>query len=173
MSKPALYHEIDRDCKASEVKRIRMHDLCHFHVSLIIEMGFSVVATADHVGHESTDIAFRVSPEEAGLIDAQVAMSGLTKQDYVTKRLLARDVVVVPSSRVQRALRREAVRIYRELRRIRDAGDIGPELQARIDIFARTFEALGAEDPGRSDVEEEDAAIARMSRGGANEGGFD
>lgn len=100
-------------------------------------------------------------------------MSGLTKQDYITKRLLARDVVVVPSSRVQRALQREAVRIYCELRRIRDAGDIGPELQARIDIFARTFEALGAEDPGRSDVEEEDAAIARMSRGGANEGGFD
>ena len=121
----------------------------------------------------SKTVAFRVSPEEAGLIDAQVAMSGLTKQDYITKRLLARDVVVVPSSRVQRALQREAGRSYCELRRIRDAGDIGPELQARIDIFARTFEALGAEDPGRSDVEEEDAVIARMSRGGANEGGFD
>lgn len=121
----------------------------------------------------SKTVVFRVSPEEAGLIDAQVAMSGLTKQDYITKRLLARDVVVVPSSRVQRALQRKAVRIYRELRRIRDAGDIGPELQARIDIFARTFEALGAGDPGRADVEEEDAAIARMSRGGANEGGFD
>ena len=121
----------------------------------------------------SKTVAFRVSPEEAGLIDAQVAMSGLTKQDYITKRLLAREVVVVPSSRVQRALQREAVRIYRELRRIRDAGDVGPELQARIDIFARTFEALGAEDPGRSDLEEEDAAIAHMSRGGANEGGLD
>lgn len=120
----------------------------------------------------SKTVAFRVSPEEADLIDAQVAMSGLTKQDYITNRLLSRDVVVVPSSRVQRALQREAVRIYRELRRIRDAGDIDPELQARIDIFARTFEALGAEDPGRSDVEEGDAAIARMSRG-ANEGGFD
>ena len=121
----------------------------------------------------SKTVAFRVSPEEAGLIDAQVAMSGLTKQDYITKRLLARDVVVVPSSRVQRALQREAVRIYCELRRIRDAGDIGPELQARIDIFARTLEALGVEDLERSDVEEEDAAIARMSRGGTNEGGFD
>ena len=46
----------------------------------------------------SKTVAFRVSPEEADLIDAQVAMSGLTKQDYITKRLLARDVVVVPSS---------------------------------------------------------------------------
>lgn len=104
----------------------------------------------------SKTVAFRVSPEEAGLIDAQVAMSGLTKQDYITKRLLARDVVVVPSSRVQRALQREAVRIYHELRRIRDAGDIGPELQARIDIFARTFEALGAGGSG---------AIGRRGRG--------
>lgn len=121
----------------------------------------------------SKTVAFRVSPEEADLINAQVAMSGLTKQDYITKRLLARNVVVVPSSRVQRALQREAVRIYRELRRIRDVGDIDPELQARIDIFTRTFEALGMEGPGQSDVEEEDSAIARMSRDGANEGGFD
>lgn len=121
----------------------------------------------------SKTVAFRVSPEEADLINAQVAMSGLTKQDYITKRLLARNVVVVSSSRVQRALQREAVRIYRELRRIRDAGDIDPELQARFDIFTRTFEALGMEGPGRSDVEEEDSAIARMSRDGANEGGFD
>lgn len=121
----------------------------------------------------SKTVAFRVSPEEADLINAQVAMSGLTKQDYITKCLLARNVVVVPSSRVQRALQREAVRIYRELRRIRDVGDIDPELQARIDIFTRTFEALGMEGPGQSDVEEEDSAIARMSRDGANEGGFD
>lgn len=121
----------------------------------------------------SKTVAFRVSPEEADLINAQVAMSGLTKQDYITKRLMARNVVVVPSSRVQRALQREAVRIYRELRRIRDVGDIDPELQARIDIFTRTFEALGMEGPGQSDVEEEDSAIARMSRDGANEGGFD
>ena len=121
----------------------------------------------------SKTVAFRVSPEEADLINAQVAMSGLTKQDYITKRLLARNVVVVSSSRVQRALQREAVRIYRELRRIRDAGDIDPEFQARFDIFTRTFEALGMEGPGRSDVEEEDSAIARMSRDGANEGGFD
>lgn len=91
----------------------------------------------------SKTVAFRVSPEEAGLIDAQVAMSGLTKQDYITKRLLARDVVVVPSSRVQRALQREAVRIYCELRRIRDAGDIGPELQARIDIRPNVRGARG------------------------------
>ena len=39
-------------------------------------------------------VAFRVSPEENEQIDAAVRLSGLTKQDYITKRLLCRDVVV-------------------------------------------------------------------------------
>ena len=31
----------------------------HSHVSLLIEMGFSAVAIADRVGHESIDITYR------------------------------------------------------------------------------------------------------------------
>ena len=38
-------------------------------------------------------IGFRVSPEEDQLINSAVALSGLTKQDYIVKRLLCRDVV--------------------------------------------------------------------------------
>ena len=41
------------------VKRIRIHDLRHSHVSLLIEMGFSAVAIAERVGHESIDITYR------------------------------------------------------------------------------------------------------------------
>ena len=41
------------------VKRIRIHDLRHSHVSLLIDMGFSAVAIADRMGHESSDITFR------------------------------------------------------------------------------------------------------------------
>lgn len=48
-----------RGCEESGVKRIRIHDLRHSHVSLLIEMGFSVVAIADRVGHESIDITYR------------------------------------------------------------------------------------------------------------------
>lgn len=59
LTKSYLYHEMDRGCKAAGVKRIRVHDLRHSHVSLLIEMGFSIVAIADRVGHESTDITFR------------------------------------------------------------------------------------------------------------------
>lgn len=48
-----------------------------------------------HGRHRNVTVAFRVSPEEAKLINAQVAMSGMTKQDYITSRLLNREVKVV------------------------------------------------------------------------------
>lgn len=50
---------MDRGAKKSGVKRIRIHDLRHSHISLLIEMGFSAVAIADRVGHESIDITYR------------------------------------------------------------------------------------------------------------------
>jgi integrase len=59
ITKSYMHHEMDRGCKATGVKRIRIHDLRHSHVSLLIDMGFSAVAIADRVGHESIDITFR------------------------------------------------------------------------------------------------------------------
>lgn len=59
VSKHFLYHEMNRGCKISGVKRIRIHDLRHSHISLLIEMGFSPVAIAQRVGHESITITFR------------------------------------------------------------------------------------------------------------------
>lgn len=83
-----------------------------------------------HGRWRSITVAFRMSPEEAALLDAQVGLSGLTKQDYIVNRLLDREVVVVPSSRVHRALRESMGAVYRELRRLRSGSDIGPELEA-------------------------------------------
>lgn len=59
MTKSWLHHEMDRGSKEAGVKRIRIHDLRHSHVSLLIEMGFSALAIADRVGHESIDITYR------------------------------------------------------------------------------------------------------------------
>ena len=59
ISKAYLHHEMDRGAKKSGVKRIRIHDLRHSHISLLIEMGFSALAIADRVGHESIDITYR------------------------------------------------------------------------------------------------------------------
>ena len=59
VTKSYLHHEMDRGAKAAGVKRIRIHDLRHSHVSLLIEMGFSAVAIADRLGHESIEITYR------------------------------------------------------------------------------------------------------------------
>ena len=59
ITKSYLHHEMDRGSKEQGIKRIRVHDLRHSHVSLLVEMGFSAVAIAERVGHESIDITFR------------------------------------------------------------------------------------------------------------------
>ena len=59
ITKSYLQHEMRRGSKEAGVKRIRIHDLRHSHISLLIDMGFSAVAIADRVGHESIDITFR------------------------------------------------------------------------------------------------------------------
>lgn len=59
VTKSYLHHEMDRGAKAAGIKRIRIHDLRHSHISLLIDMGFSAVAIADRVGHESIEITYR------------------------------------------------------------------------------------------------------------------
>lgn len=110
----------------------------------------------------SVTVAFRVSPEEAALIDAQVAMSGLSKQDYIATRLLNREVTVIPSSRVQKALREQMVSVYLELRRIRDVSQISPELETVVSVLANEFLALGEQH--FSEVTQEDGVIYGLTR---------
>ena len=59
ITKTYLHREMDRGCKQTGVKRIRLHDLRHSHISLLIDMGFTALAIADRVGHESIDITYR------------------------------------------------------------------------------------------------------------------
>lgn len=59
ITKHYLKHEMERGSKIAGVKRIRIHALRHSAISLLIEMGFSAVAIADRVGHESIDITYR------------------------------------------------------------------------------------------------------------------
>ncbi len=58
VSKHYLHHEMDRGAKAGKIKRIRIHDIRHSHISLLIDMGFTAIAIADRVGHESIDITY-------------------------------------------------------------------------------------------------------------------
>ena len=51
-TKSFLYHEMEYGCKASGVKRIRVHDIRHSHASLLVETGFSPLLIAERLGHE-------------------------------------------------------------------------------------------------------------------------
>ena len=58
ITKSYLHREIDRGSKETGVKRIRIHNLRHSAISILIDMGFSATAIADRVGHESIDITY-------------------------------------------------------------------------------------------------------------------
>ena len=58
ITKSYLHREMSRGADEAGVKRIRIHDLRHSHISLLIDMGYSAVAIADRVGHESIDITY-------------------------------------------------------------------------------------------------------------------
>lgn len=58
-TKSYLHKEMDRGAKQTGVKRIKIHGLRHSHVSALIDMGFTPLAIADRVGHESIEITYR------------------------------------------------------------------------------------------------------------------
>ena len=59
LTKHTLKRGMEFGCKASGVKVIRIHDLRHSHVSLLINMGYSAFAIGNRVGHESVEITYR------------------------------------------------------------------------------------------------------------------
>lgn len=87
-------------------------------------------------------IAFRVSPEENDNVNMRVRLSGLTKQDYMTRRCTEKDIVVVGNPRVHKALKTQMELIYQELTRLTSADEISEELTSAIALVAKTFDAL-------------------------------
>ena len=90
-------------------------------------------------------VAFRVSEEEAKLIDTQVALSGLTKQDYIIRRLQCRDVVVQGNPRVYKALRNQMADIFEKLKRLERCSEANDELLYTIQLIAETMNGLKGE----------------------------
>ena len=87
-------------------------------------------------------VAFRVSPEENEQIDAAVRLSGLTKQDYITKRLLCRDIVVQGNPRVYKALRDQLAAVLDELRHIEAGTDVNDKLLDTINMIAAIMDGM-------------------------------
>ena len=86
--------------------------------------------------------SFMMSPEERADLDIRVSLSGLTKQEYMVRRLLERDIIVQPNSRIYKALRNQMTEILNELRRIENGANVDDELLAVIKTVAETYNGL-------------------------------
>lgn len=89
----------------------------------------------NHNRWRNKTVAFRVSPKEDEQIEIAVKLSGLTKQDYIIRRLQCQDVVVQGSSRVYKALRNELAAVLAELKRVGAGKVVDDELMDTIDMI--------------------------------------
>ncbi|MDR1496458.1 MAG: hypothetical protein LBS67_06040 [Clostridiales Family XIII bacterium] len=90
----------------------------------------------------SLTVAFRMSPEENADINTRVRLSGLTKQEYMIRRLRERDVVVQGNPRVHKALRNQMTEILVELKRLETAGGADDEFLAVLRLVAETVNGI-------------------------------
>lgn len=90
-------------------------------------------------------IAFRVSEEENEQINIAVKLSGLSKQDYITRRLLCKDIVVQGNPRVYKALKDTMTEVLEELRRIASGDNISDDLLDTIGQINTTLYGLKRE----------------------------
>ena len=93
-------------------------------------------------------IAFRVSEEENEQINVAVKLSGLSKQDYITRRLLCKDIVVQGNPRVYKALKDTMTEVLEELRRIASGDNISDDLLDTIGQINTTLYGLKREEEG-------------------------
>ena len=99
----------------------------------------------EHNRWRNKTVAFRVSPEEDKQIETYVRLSGLTKQDYITRRLTHKDIVVQGNPRAFKALRNQLAEVLAELQRIEAGGEVNDELLDLIEMIADILGGLKGE----------------------------
>ena len=99
----------------------------------------------NHNRWRNKTVAFRVSPEEDAQIETFVKLSGLTKQDYITRRLTCKDVVVQGNPRVYKALKQELSAVLTELQRIEVGNGVDEELLNVIELISVILGGLKGE----------------------------
>ena len=93
----------------------------------------------------SRTVGFRVSPEEDRQINIAVSLSGLTKQDYIVKRLMCKDIVVQGNPRVYKALKNQLAAVLNELSRIENGAEVDEELLETINLITVTLDGMKQE----------------------------
>lgn len=95
-----------------------------------------------HGRWRSITVSFRVSPEEDAQIERLVKLTGLTKQDYLMRKMTEQDIVVQGNHRVFAALRREMQEILEELRRLDAGQQLSEGSSEALIMIARIMEGM-------------------------------
>ena len=96
-------------------------------------------------------VSFRISPEEDLELERAVRLSGLTKQEYITRRILCRDVIVQGNPRVYKALRNELNGVVEELKRLEPGMAADPDMVEILRLMAELLTGMkeGSDHAGR------------------------
>lgn len=101
----------------------------------------------DHKGRwRDVTVAFRMSKPESDDLNTRVRLSGLSKQDYIIKRLSEKEIVVVGNPRVHKALRNQMENIYSELKRISQINEADSDFLTTIQLVSTTLNGLKEEE---------------------------
>ena len=98
----------------------------------------------NHNRWRSVTVGFRVSPEEAKQLDVEVALSGLTKQEYILNRLTNKDIVVQGNPKVYIALKRQLEEVLAELEALQGEAP-SEELLDTIKLINQTLYGMKGE----------------------------
>lgn len=110
----------------------------------------------------SKTVAFRMSSEEADLLQRMADASGMTKQDYLIERALCREVTVIPNKRMQRYMEEGMPFVYKELRRIESSAEIPGELAELACMLGNIFAGLGHETDAEPQQSETDMIMGMV-----------
>ena len=90
-------------------------------------------------------VSFRMSKEEVTLLDNLVDLSGLTKQDYIIKRLLCKDIVVVGNTRIYKALKNQIEQLCIELQKLTNGNEIDDVTTSTIQFISQILKNMKEE----------------------------
>lgn len=83
-----------------------------------------------------------MSPEEDELLETAVRLSGLTKQEYIIRRLQEKEVVVTGNPRVYKALKNELAKVLNELKSLEKGENVSEDLLEVIRLITVTMDGM-------------------------------
>ncbi len=79
------------------------------------------------------------------MLNRLVALSGLSKREYIARRVLQQDIIVQGNPRVFKALKTQLAEVLDELRRIESGGTVDDELLGLIAHIAGIMDGMKEE----------------------------